>query len=78
MAETTFPLAAKVPAFWMTTEKYQGVEPVFVFELNISVSVGETQPKGITVLLEEMEEPPAELMTKVTVVCACTVPPLLA
>ncbi len=59
----------------MITEKYHGAVPVLVLELNISVSAGDTQPKGITVLLEEMDEPPPEVTINVTVVCACTTPP---
>ena len=57
----------------MIIEKYQGVDPVLVLVLNIRVSAGETQPKGITVLLEEMEA-----TTNVNVVCAFNVPPLIA
>ena len=72
---TTLPLAAKVPAFWMTTEKYHGAVPVLVLELNISVSAGDTQPNGITVLLDEMVVPPPAVTIIVTVVCACTTPP---
>ena len=74
-ANTTLLFAAKVPATMIRTEKYTGGLLEFVFDVNIRVSAGETQPNGITVLLEGNVARGAVTISA-TVVCAFVIPSL--